>query len=296
MRLRCLAISLALLEAFASDSWGQSKQPSPKTGQQNSAQQERGTDNSPVVVKVIPTEKSKDDLAREIEKQESDRQLVKLTGDLAKYTWLLFVATGLLGLVTAGLVILGFRQVRDARRSIKAAEDSTRIAERALTELERPYIFIFGVGQVREDGDSHEFFVEYTVVNYGKMPAIIEGAWIDFVIDNKGEPPIPPLLYDGHSLLSSPILQSGERRENICAYAPLGMAKETLAVNINVKTGAETACPDFNIPDGFDVFFRATISYHGPSSKGHETGALWLFNPGSFEFAQRGGEEYNYTK
>src|SRR6202790_3419909 len=131
MRLRCLVIALTFVAAIASDSWGQSKQPSPKASQQKATQQERGTEDSPVVVKVLPAEKPKDELAREIEKQDADRQLVKLTGDLAHYTQLLFWATGFLALVTGGLVYFGFRQVRDNRRSIKAAEDSTRIAERA---------------------------------------------------------------------------------------------------------------------------------------------------------------------
>jgi hypothetical protein len=186
-----------------------------------------------------------------------------------------------------------------ARASVdqaRASASQAKIAESALTQLERPYIFIFGVCEVREDGQLHEFFVEYTVVNYGKMPAIIDGAWIDFVPDNTGQPPIPTLLYEGHSLLSSPILQSGERRENIRAYAPIGMVKGSVGVITNTRTGAESACPNFDISEGFDIYFRATIRYHGPSSGGYETGALWVYNPSSFEFAPRGGEEYNYTR
>src|SRR5450631_1992348 len=111
MRLRCLVIALTLLlAAIASDSWGQSKQPSPKASQQKATQQERGTEDSPVVVKVLPAEKPKDELDREIEKQGADRQLVKLTGDLARYTQLLFIATVVLAIATAGLVGVGYFQ------------------------------------------------------------------------------------------------------------------------------------------------------------------------------------------
>ena len=131
-----------ILAAFASDSWGQSKQPSSKATQQKSNEQDRGTESSPVVVKVMPTEKPKDELEAEKTKQESDRQLVKLTGDLANYTQFLFGATAALVIAAAGLVILGFYQSRDTKRSIKAAEDSARIAARALTELERPFVGI----------------------------------------------------------------------------------------------------------------------------------------------------------
>ncbi|OIQ63832.1 hypothetical protein GALL_546260 [mine drainage metagenome] len=188
------------------------------------------------------------------------------------------------------------RAASSAQKSADAAAAQAKIAESALIQLERPYIFVFGVCEVKEDKEVNEFYVEYTVVNYGKMPAIIDGAWIDFVTDNAGQPPSPTLLYDGHSLLSSPILQSGERREKIRQYTPVGMVKGTGGVTINIRTGEQSACPIFDISDGFDIYFRATIRYHGPSSVDHETGALWIYNPSSFEFAQRGGNEYNYTK
>jgi len=146
MRLRCLVIALTFLATIASDSWSKSKEPSTKTSQQNTAQQERGSENSPLVIKVIPSEKTKDDLAREDAKNEQklaiDERVASLTGDLALYTELLFAATAVLALITLGLVIVGYRQVRDARRSIVAAETSAKIAEKALTELEAPFIAV----------------------------------------------------------------------------------------------------------------------------------------------------------
>jgi len=123
-----------LFVAFVAASGGsvaQSQQPSPNASQQNANQQERGTEKAPIVVKVLPAEKSKGELDSEIAKQESDRQLVKLTGDLAKYTRLLFVATGLLVLVTGGLMIVGFFQVSDAKKSIAAAVKSANAAEKS---------------------------------------------------------------------------------------------------------------------------------------------------------------------
>jgi len=181
MRFCSLVIALALLAAFASESWGQSKQTPSKASQQRATQQERGTEDSPVVVKVIPTEKSKGDLDAEKARQESDRQLVKLTSDLANYTKLLFVATTALFLATVGLVVAGFRQVRDARRSINAAEDSTKIAERALTELERPFVGleIIESGFKSELVSEEEYYVTleenltFKYVNHGRSPATI---------------------------------------------------------------------------------------------------------------------------
>lgn len=178
MRFRCLLTALVLLAAFVSDSWGQSKQPSPKASPQKATQQERGSEDSPVVVKVIPTEKSKDELARENAK---DKEIATLTGDLAFYTKQLFVATATLALITLGLVVLGFRQVRDARRSITAAEDSTRIAERALTELERPFVGVdvMDSGFKSELVSEEEYYVTlegnmtFRYINHGRSPATI---------------------------------------------------------------------------------------------------------------------------
>jgi hypothetical protein len=181
MKLCCLVIALALSPAFAADSWGQSKQSSPKASQQKATQQDRGTETSPAVAKIIPTEKPKDELEAEKTKQESDRQLVKLTGDLANYTKLLFVATAALFIATAGLVFLSFDQSRDTRRSIRAAEDSARIAERALTEMERPFVGI----EIIESGFKAELVAEddyyvtlednltFRYVNHGRSPATV---------------------------------------------------------------------------------------------------------------------------
>jgi hypothetical protein len=207
-------------------------------------------------------------------------------------------------------------QIEILRRSAEASAEHARIAGAALTQLERPYVFIFGVRGIKQDASSKDFFVEYTVANYGKMPAIIEAPHIGFVISERGEPPIPPLMFDGHSLMNSPILQAGEQRKKIREYFPAGMTGEDIIAVVDrvvraadiepnrvlfgVSDGLDEISsdmvPTFNIPDGFDLFFRAVIRYRGPFTPSHETGAVWLYNPGTFEFAIRGGEEHNYVK
>jgi len=61
-------------------------------------------------------------------------------------------------------------QSRDMQASIAAANRSATAAERALFELERPWIF---VAQTRAqlDSETHEFFIEYTVANYKSLQA-----------------------------------------------------------------------------------------------------------------------------
>jgi len=207
-------------------------------------------------------------------------------------------------------------QIEILRQSAEASAEQARIAGAALTQLERPYVFIFGIRGIKRDAASKDFFVEYTIANYGKMPAIIEAPYIGFVISERGEPPIPPLIFDGHSLMNSPILQAGEQRKKTREYFPAGMVGEDIIARVDrvvraadiepnrVLLGASDGLdeissdivPTFNVPDGFDLFFRAVIRYRGPSTAGHETGAVWLYYPGTFEFAVRGGEEHNYVK
>jgi hypothetical protein len=197
LKLRHVAIALTLLVALAPDSWGQSRQPPGKTSPQNAAQQERGTENSPVVVKVVPTEKTADELAREDarvqERLAIDQRFISLTGDLALSIKLLFVAAGVLSLITLGLVVASFRQVGDARKSIAAALDSAAAARGSAeafmnaegaqlypvvtaSNLEQIFRLKSGVHEpamepsVRMQSPS----VSYCFKNYGKTPAKLQ--------------------------------------------------------------------------------------------------------------------------
>jgi hypothetical protein len=58
-----------------------------------------------------------------------DRQLVKLTGDLALFTAGLFAATIALFLATAGLAYFAFQQSRDMKASIEIAAKNATAAE-----------------------------------------------------------------------------------------------------------------------------------------------------------------------
>jgi hypothetical protein len=188
-----------------------------------------------------------------------------------------------------------------AKKAAEASAAHAKVAEVALTQLERPYVFIFDVKEFGFDPETAEFFVEYSVANYGKMPAIIEGAYVGFEFSDRGAPPEPTLVEDSHTLMTAPILQAGERREKIREYLPNSMTTGDIEIDvtnakdpfgITAKTG-----PVFDVPKGDDVFLRAIIEYRGPFSRGHSTGALWLANyPAKGQLAQRGGDEYNYVK
>ncbi len=91
----------------------------------------RGTSDAPIVVKVLPAEKSEADHAREAEekaakaretaaKEHLDIDLVRYTSQLADYTLGLFVATAVLVFATIGLLIVTAFQAYQGRAEFNA--------------------------------------------------------------------------------------------------------------------------------------------------------------------------------
>jgi hypothetical protein len=153
-------LGLALLLAAMGDASGQSqrraqqvrvKQPETAVTQEKSHEDERGTEQSPLIVKVAPAPKTDDERAEETKerarianadrkKEESDAKLVEFTGELAFFTKSLFLATAALVIATLGLGVAAFRQSRDMKSSIAAANkaaDAAKQSADALTATER---------------------------------------------------------------------------------------------------------------------------------------------------------------
>lgn len=192
---------------------------------------------------------------------------------------------------------IALQQDERTQEAIRVSNRSAAAAERAITDLERPWIFVFGVRVGDRGTEAQGWFVEYTVANYGKMPAIIDSAYVGFEISEKAEPPFPLEVSGDHSLAVSPILQGGERR-TLKEYFPTQLDADvgaTFRVLPSPEGDILEAVPDFKTDPGFDTFFRVIIYYHGPLSREHETAANWLYNP-PFDFLLRGGDEYNCNK
>jgi hypothetical protein len=233
-----IALTLCFAMGFGVEVWWASNTPHPPINQNTTAQKEHRADTK-------------------TEKESTEQAIARYNWWLTLFTAVLAVATLGLGVATVGLYYVSLRQLRHAeteaqrarvwrlrdderlreqiniaRQSAEAGSQQARAAEAALTQLERPYVFIFGVRGIKQDPSAKEFYIEYTVANYGKMPAIIEAPHIGFDISDRGEPPMPPLLHDSHNLMASPILQAGEQREQIRAYFPTGMIGDDVIVEV----------------------------------------------------------------
>ena len=110
------------------------KQPETAVTQEKSHEDQRGTEQSPLIVKVAPTIKTDNERAEETKereriteserkKEKSDSDIVRYTGELAFFTKGLFVATVALVLATIGLLVEARRQARDMKASIDVAEN-----------------------------------------------------------------------------------------------------------------------------------------------------------------------------
>jgi hypothetical protein len=182
------AIALLLIGVTLSESHAQRNkrgQDTPQAAKQGGAQDQRGTEKVPLIVKTVPAEKS--DAETKADKEKEDEHRYNETW-LTKYTELLaWFTLGLVG-VGIGQAVMFFVQLRYMRRgmrdaeqaacaalkSAQAAETQARIAERALVASERAWVSV----DVRINSDltfdsqgSARIGFSFTLNNVGRSPA-----------------------------------------------------------------------------------------------------------------------------
>jgi hypothetical protein len=136
MRLRRLAVALTLLAAFASDSWGQSKdapkrnepQAQSKDIQKHPPADQRGTDNSPLVVRVLTPPQDRTEAA----------QPSKANDEKPPTDWYMFGVTVVLAFIAVLQLIAFIVQARRLGQTIDVMKDT---AQRQL----RAYVFLDGI-------------------------------------------------------------------------------------------------------------------------------------------------------
>jgi hypothetical protein len=203
MGLRCLVIALAFLAAFASDSWGQSKQPSAQSKQpaQPPAADQRGTDQVPLTVKILPAQDTKEKADKEErERQEKaviDEKLAFETQRIADYTdrlalftiFIFCVAVSQAGLFVWQLLYMrkGMEEAAIAAKAAKESAETAKIqagvardtlqtmqdtAERQL----RAYVGVSQFSISKVETGAPEAVVH--IKNFGQTPAYNMQTWI----------------------------------------------------------------------------------------------------------------------
>jgi hypothetical protein len=152
----CLALIACSAQSQRRPQQVRVKQPEATITQPKSPEDQRGTEQSPLIVKVAPAPKTDAERAEEAKeseriaeadrkKEKSDADLVKYTAELAFFTKALFAATVALVIATIGLGFAAFRQSRDMKSSIavadKAANAAVASADAVVSQL-RAYVSI----------------------------------------------------------------------------------------------------------------------------------------------------------
>jgi hypothetical protein len=172
-----------------------------------------------------------------------------------------------------------------------ATKESADVARRALTDLERPYIFIHSIswGEAPSDDDNSppeddNPFVRYRVSNEGRLPAIVDSITLGTTIGIT-----PGAMHESDILEGEPIMPPSDRRR----FAK-GLPDDTPSSQAIFSQYGSV----FNIPEikpGEDFFFQIKIVYRGPFTRGHETAACWHMGKyGGLE--PFGGDARNYVR
>jgi hypothetical protein len=246
-----------------------------------------GTKISPLFVKADIT--SKQDV--EESKRETKEREIKAEVDaaLVKYNFWLTLLTGgmlLVAAIQAGLFVwqlaLMHRATSDAGIAAKAAEKAANIAERSLTDLERPIVY----GVVSEPGLAIVGILscsdlQLCILNCGRTPANLTRIEHKISIAPHGEiaPTIDPNVVIGRELPVGTFAANGDpffETENM----RLRFVNEAQSIIENTQS----------------VWIVGFVRYEDIFGGHYITGFTHVFDPISGRFVRRGDERYNYAR
>jgi hypothetical protein len=296
MRLYGLVIALAFLAAIASDSWGQSKQPSSganppsKQSTQPPAPDQRGTDQSPVVVKILPapnTEKQTEKQEREWQEKELiDKKLAFDTQRIADYTWWLASLTGCLfaiAVIQAGFFFWQLRYMRKGMEDAAIAANAAALSARAAIALELPIITAepdgFSWGNSRRVGDEmliDSFGIERVrFFNSGRTAAVLLEIAFGYTI--------------GNHLPSEPSYTLTKPFSIGCLLQSEPFSKAINEFEFDVPAGTYN---EFRA-SSTKIWFYCNLIYLDFMQTRHEAAFCWEKNPGSGSFRDDPAPAYN---
>lgn len=161
----------------------------PNPAQEAAKPDERGTEQSPLVIKVLPPlnedEKTAAAQQERKDKSESDWSLVKLTGVLA--------IIGVIQIIVFGLQA---RRLRQTVNATKDAADAALKTARNMETIERAYVKMSHVAPGLILDDIGGLAVQLRVKNFGKTPARVNDLRVDFryLPEITDLPDVPPAI------------------------------------------------------------------------------------------------------
>jgi len=219
---------------------GKPPQDQPRRREQPPASDERGTENSPVAVKIIPAPKTETEAAQDKAERDAkaatERRMVWLTGALV-----------LVGLIQA---LVFFIQARRLRETIDATRDTTDVMRDTAQRQLRAYVFVHKI-VVENIFDPDSPVTHIILKNTGLTPAYKLTAWagmdireyplrgpFDFLID----PVLPKHILPAKGLLNKYVYTMLRRpRRAISAQEQVALRTTTTALYVFGEISYEDA-------------------------------------------------------
>lgn len=295
-RLSIAVIAVLLLGASqppVSSSGNGQKQPNAKSSTTTLASEcdKHGSDQFPVAVKILGSQKSETDSAAETKKHEREATFkwwdIASTVAVAAFTGILAISTILLWLDTRRLRKRADKQSVDMDKSIAVANkaaDAAALSAKSLINVERPWLVI----QFAQDSKEPGRFI-FSCINQGRTPAkvISISAEHKFVAD-PSRLPTPP-IYDSPAI--APKLTLIVHRDSFPINHGIDPTKEALRADKHqgVQNGQQ-----FLMYYG-NIIYRDTFFPNDADQGLHETRWCFVYSGGSNPtFKRNGPAEYDH--
>ena len=176
------ALGIAALFLIGAGPSNHPAQPEGAGAKNGSAQQPSGAPDRPMVFHLLPAPKTAEEAAEDAQerkdKRASDAQMGALTGALALIGFLQLLVFGYQALKLRETVRDGEKAIAAATAAAQASSRQAEAAEKALTLIERPYLFIgisgqppFNPDKLAKDGKAQPQIL-FQWGNMGRTPAI----------------------------------------------------------------------------------------------------------------------------
>jgi hypothetical protein len=184
---------------------------------------------------------------------------------------------------TIGIAIFTLVLALVTGRQAKLTKQSVRVAERTLTELESPFVFIkINVPGLEIKGPNLTFgILQYSVANYGRTPATILEHFerVDSVEIGKGYPPKLDASKERGSLLPYGVIAPPNGQCADFPFVPIGQF-----ITENPRTPKSS------------IFFLGFVRYRDIFRNRFVLGFCFEFDRQGSRWILTGGNEYNYCR
>lgn len=180
---------------------------------------------------------------------------------------------GWTAIATFAIAIFTFTLWLSTDRLWKSAIRSTNIAERTLTDLERPYIFIYGLG-IADNREDDFPYLTYTISNNGKLSAVISNIIV-------------------RCSMESNFSKADASEEGCINLNPILSPNETIDMKFIPHRSVWESIRLRKLYYG--VIFQVMVSYNGPFTHGHVTARCWKYKQGFMDFVEVNDPRCSYT-